>query len=100
MKTKVTLAGQEIKDYVHDCALLKVGEVRDGGSSFFVVTKIETVGKLVMVTGDIINDDEMLMDRRMGCGAVIGLWPDTYLTDVRQSHIWGAFYEKKLGERE
>lgn len=93
-----TLAGRELINYAMDMAKVSIGQVYDSGSSFFVVTSVEMKGRLILVTGDIHDDDSILVGNIMGIGAMMALWPTLYLSSVFDSHTWGAFYREKLGK--
>lgn len=75
---------------------VKVGQVYDSDSSFFVVTGIEYSNNMVFVTGDIVNDHERRADVVLGRSIMLAQFSTLYLESVLDSHIWGAFYKSKL----
>lgn len=74
---------------------VKPGQVYDSGGSFFVVTSIEKENLIEYVIGDIISDDEMVFDEKLGRSAMFAVWSTKYLESVLDHHIWGAFYKER-----
>lgn len=92
------LAAKELIHYRTSLDLIKIRQVYDSGKEFFVVTGIEYSMNMVFVTGDIINDTEWRRNIRMGRSTMMALFPDKYLEDVMDNHVWGAFYSKKVAK--
>lgn len=91
--------GLAAKELIHHrCRLdmIKPRQVYDSGAEFFVVTGIEYSANMVFVTGDKINDTEWIKNIRMGRSAMMALYPDKYLEDVSDSHVYGEFYKNTM----
>lgn len=75
------------------------GQVWDSGSGqigFFVITSIEEKSingiRWTKVNGEVINDLGRTLPKSLGKNAMISVFPDLYLDDVRTDHVWGGVY--------